>query len=83
MAAGVDGLELLDADLGVNGGGFELFVAEELLDEADVGPAFEEMNRSRMSNEMATSGATDVGLFEPLGDHAAEHVGVEGLAIAG
>ena len=37
----VDGFQLLDAHLGVNGGGFELFVAEELLDEADVGTAFQ------------------------------------------
>ena len=37
----VDGFELLDAHLGVNRRGFELFVAEELLDEANVGPAFE------------------------------------------
>ena len=32
------GFELLDAHLGVNGGGFKLLVAEELLDEPDVGP---------------------------------------------
>jgi len=31
---------LLDAHLGVDAGGFELFVAEALLDEADVGSAF-------------------------------------------
>ena len=36
----VDGFQLLDAHLGVNGGGFELFVAEELLDETDVCSAF-------------------------------------------
>ena len=33
----MDRFLLLDADPGVNGRGFELFVAEELLDEADVG----------------------------------------------
>ena len=32
---GVDRLELLDADLGVNGGGFELLATEKLLDDAD------------------------------------------------
>jgi hypothetical protein len=37
----VDGFELLDADLGVNRRGFERFVAAELLNEADVGAAFE------------------------------------------
>jgi len=58
-------------------------VAEELLDEADVGATFEEVNRRRVPNQMAASGATNVGLLEPFGDHAAEHVGVEGLAVAG
>jgi len=40
MAGTVDLLQLLDADLGVNLGGGELGVAEELLDEADVGSVF-------------------------------------------
>ncbi len=40
MAGAVDLLELLDADLGVNLGGGEFGVAEELLDEADVGSVF-------------------------------------------
>ena len=37
----MDGFELLDAHVGVDGRGFELLVAEELLDEADVRAAFE------------------------------------------
>ena len=37
MGPGVDFAELVDAHFGVDGGGFELFVAEQLLDEADVG----------------------------------------------
>ena len=36
MGFGVHGFELLNAHLGVNAGRFELLVAEELLDEADV-----------------------------------------------
>jgi len=35
MGAAVHVLELLDAHLGINGGGFEFFVAEELLDETN------------------------------------------------
>ena len=46
MGFGVDGFELLDADLSVDARGFELFVAEELLDEADVGSAFEHVSRA-------------------------------------
>lgn len=41
VAAGVDFAEVLDAHFGVDGGGFEFFVAEELLDDADVRLAFE------------------------------------------
>ena len=40
MGLAVDGFQLLDAYVRVNGRGFELLVAEELLDEADVCPAF-------------------------------------------
>ena len=79
----MDGFELFDADLGVDGGGFELFVAEELLDEPDVGPAFQHVGGAGGANQMAASGAADVGLLDPFADHAAEHVGVERGAVAG
>ena len=79
----MDRLELFDADLGVNGGGFELFVAEESLDEPDVGPAFQHVGGAGGANQMATSGAADVGLLDPFADHAAEHVGIERLAVNG
>ena len=32
---------------------------------------------------MAASGAADFGLLEPFADHAAEHVRIEGIAVAG
>jgi len=40
VSFGVNCFQLLDAHLRVNAGRFELFVAKELLDEADIGPAF-------------------------------------------
>ena len=40
MTAAVNLLQLEDADLGINGGGFQVGVTEQLLDVADVGPAF-------------------------------------------
>ena len=83
VAAGVDFAEVLDADLGVNGGGFEFFVAEELLDDADVGPAFEQMGGATVAQKMATAGAADAGLLEGLADAAAEDVGTEGGAVTG
>ena len=41
MAAGVDFLELFDADFGVNRRGVEFFMPQQLLDEPDVGPVFQ------------------------------------------
>ncbi len=56
-------------------------MAEELLDEADV--AFQHVGRAGGTQQMAASRAADVGLLEPFGDHAAEHVRIEGLAVTG
>ena len=83
MAAGVDGLELLDADLGVNGGGFQLLVAQKLLDETDVRPSFEQVDGRCVPHQMTASGAADVGGLEPFGNLTAQHIGVEGLAVTG
>ena len=63
MAPAVDGLEFLDADVGVNGGGFELGVSEELLDVADVRAAFEHVGGAGMAEQMRAAVAADVGLF--------------------
>ena len=46
---GKDLAQRLDVHFGVNRRGFEAGVAEELLDEADVGPALEEMGRAGMA----------------------------------
>ena len=46
MTVGKDLAQRLDVHFGVNRRGFEAGVAEELLDEADVGPALEEMGRA-------------------------------------
>jgi len=41
VAAGVNLLQLADVDLGIDGGGFEFFVTQQLLDVADVRSTFE------------------------------------------
>lgn len=48
MGFGVDGFELRDADLGVDARGFELFVAEELCDGADIDSAFEHVSGAKI-----------------------------------
>ena len=68
----MDGFELLDADLGVNGGRFELFIAEELLNETDArfatNPALVEAVASSRSAAGRDSSPPLPGLFH-LGSH--------------
>ena len=71
----VDEFEQLDAYLGVDGGGFEFFVTEELLDEADVGSAYKHVGGAGVPQEVAGAGASDVGGFDVFAHHAAEDVG--------
>ncbi len=46
MAAGVNFLQLLDADFGVDGGGVEFLVPEQLLSEPDVGSVLRHVGRA-------------------------------------
>ncbi|MGK0187435.1 MAG: hypothetical protein ACI9R3_003223 [Verrucomicrobiales bacterium] len=68
----VDELQLVDAHFGVDLSGFELIVAEELMDEADVGAVIVHVSGAAVANEMATAGAIDVCLLDELSDHAAQ-----------
>jgi len=81
MAAGVDFLQLADGDFGVNGGRLQLLVSEQLLDVADVRAAFEHVRGAGVPQQVAT--AFQARHLHPVGGHAAENVGVEGVAVAG
>jgi len=81
MTAGVDFLQLADGDFGVNGGGLQLLVSEQLLDVADVRAAFEHVRGAGVPQQVAT--AFQSRRFHPGGGHARKHVGVEGVAVAG
>ena len=74
--------ELVDGDLGVEGGGVEFGVAEELLNEADIGSVFEHVSGAGVAEEM-TGTAPRNGLVDELGDETTEGIGVEGLAEGG
>ena len=69
----MSGLELFDADFGVDGGGFELFVTEKLLDVADVGSAFEHVRGAVVADQVARAGAVDVGSVDELRDRTADY----------
>ena len=83
MGPGVHELQLIDAHFGVDRRGFGFFVTEELLDEADIGSVVVHVGSTGVAKEMTTAGAADVGFLDEPGDHAREHVGVEGFAVAG
>ena len=78
----VGGLEAFDGDPGVEGGGVGLGVAEELLDEAAVGPALEHVRGGGVAEEVATAGAVDPGGEEAFLDPVAEVAGGDALAVA-
>ncbi len=83
VASGVDGLELEDGDVGVDGGGFEAGVAEQLLDVADVGPVFEHVRGAGVAEEVAGPDGLDPGAVEDAPHPVANMVGAEAFAVAG
>ena len=78
----MDFLQLFDRDFGVNGGGVQLLVSEQLLDVTDVGPAFEHVGGAGVAQQVATAFAVQSGLLHPFRDQARQHVGVERAAVA-
>lgn len=79
----MDGLQLRDGDLGVDGGCLQLLVSKQLLDKADVGTVFEHVRGAGVAQQVAASMLGESGFPERGRDLTAEHVGVEGLAVAG
>ena len=83
MGGGVDGFQLLDADLGVNFGRAQFGVSQELLDEPDVGSAFEHQRGASVAEQVATATLADVGGVDQLPDKLSEPVGGERLEEVG
>ena len=59
MAAAVNFLQLTDIDLGIDGGGLEFCVAQELLNLPHVDTTFQHVRRARMPNHVAASRGHD------------------------
>lgn len=75
--------ELSDGDLGVNLGGVELGMAEELLDVADVGPVLQHQRGAGMAEQMAGAGFADLGRVDMAAHQLRHAVRCEGFAKAG
>ena len=82
MGALVNFLQVPDGDLGVDAGGVEPGVAEELLHDADVGSVFVHVGRAAVAQEVAASGLLDPGGFDRFGDPVAEVAGADSLAVS-
>ena len=67
--------QLLDADLGVVLRGAQLVVAEELLDEPDIRPAFEHQGGAGVAQQVARAALADVGGIDVVADELGEVVG--------
>lgn len=71
-----------DGHGGVDAGGVEPGVAEELLDDPDVGSVFVHVGGAAVSQEVATSGLGDACGFDRFGDPVAEVAGAEPFAVS-
>ena len=79
---GVDGLEGADADLGVDLGGVEAGVAEELLDVADIGAGLVHVGRAAVAQKVAGSRLGNACLAQAFLDPVPEVLRVEAGAVA-
>src|SRR5690606_12390141 len=64
MGTVVDSLQVLDTHAGVDLSGAQLGVAEDLLDQADVGAVLEHQRGHRMTKDMAGASFVDAGLLD-------------------
>jgi hypothetical protein len=71
-----------DGHRGVDAGGIESRVAEELLDDSDVGPVFVHVGGATVPQEVAASGLGDPCGFDRFGDSVAEVAGAEPFAVS-
>jgi hypothetical protein len=83
MRGRVDGLELLDGHVGVVLGGGELRMAQHLLDEADVCPAFQHQRRRGVPEQVAGAVFAEVCHLHVPSHERAEVIWMERLAPAG
>ena len=83
MGGGVDQLQLLDGDLGVDLGRREFGMAEQLLDKADVGATFQHEGGAGVAEQVAGAAFADLGGVDVIADELSEPVGREQLEQVG
>ena len=64
MGGGVDAGQMVEGDLGVELGGFQTAMAQQGLDDPDVGAALEHVGGAGVAEQVAGAGFFDLGLLE-------------------
>jgi len=64
VGGSVDFLQLVDRDLGVDRGRVEIVVAEDRLDEADVGTVLQHVGRHRVAEQVTGAGHFEAGALD-------------------
>ena len=73
--------QLIDGNVGVNGGGVDVFVAEYGLDVAQLCAILQHVGSHGMAEQMATASALDTGLVEQLFNLVAQVAWGDGVAV--
>ena len=81
MTVGMDAAEAFVADMGVDGRGIQPGVAQEFLDDTQVGTVIEQMGGAGMPQEVRTAMVGEADLIEVIPDEMAEVAGTERIAI--
>ena len=82
MGSGVDFAKLHDGHVGIDLGGVEPGVTEQLLDEADVGAVFKHVGGAGVAHQVAGARPADAGGLDNAPDPVADVSGAEPLAVA-
>lgn len=75
MCGGMDMLQLLDGDLGINLGGREFGMAKELLDKADIQAAFQHEGGAGMAEQVAGAAFAQFRRVDVVAARAVERLG--------
>ena len=81
MALGIDAPQRFDAHLGVNRRGLKAGVTEQFLNVANIGPAFEQVRRAGVTQEVSAT-FCNVGRTKIPRDQAAQRVGMKRRSVA-
>ena len=81
MGGGVDFGQVIEGDVGVELGGFQALVAQEGLDDPDVGPALEHVGGAGVAEQVAGAGSSEVGFLQQALDAGRQRASSEAFPL--